>query len=424
MAISFKKNGVFEIFIDGTKITSRQGSTQQFSRVPTGNSLDAVLFTSNGVGSVQTRVLIDDVRLGTPGGWRMDNAALPLPIAGDTIETDALTSGAWHAVPNNTGSTLQITHGNAHDGLKSGESVGGIAGFNSSEMEQIIDISSLGYDFKIDDGQAKVSISAYGQSFQIGDYAKLRLEFLDSSNGILNSVEPVYVNDATGVWKQMQINNALLPAGTRRLRLVVGVVRSSGVTTDAYIDGRIEGKIHSTYLESIIPVQISGASVESDAMTSGAWQAVPNSTGSSLQITRGAAHTGLTSGKSVGGINGFNTSEMEQIIDLSSLGYNAEIDNGQVITSFSAFGQSFQIGDYAQLQLEFLDSAGVALTATTPAIINDAAGVWKQMRINNTSLPIGTRKLRLVFGVVRSAGVTTDAYLDGKIEGALYRNIP
>ncbi|MEE8060032.1 MAG: hypothetical protein V3T17_19700, partial [Pseudomonadales bacterium] len=125
--------GGFSVYVDGKRITSSQGAISQFVPMTSVDVVDAVFFVAHGIGSSSTSVFLDNVRIGVPGGWVENETIIPLNVEGASLESDAVLSGDWAVVTNATGSVLEITRGGAHEGNKSGISVGGINGLNVSE---------------------------------------------------------------------------------------------------------------------------------------------------------------------------------------------------------------------------------------------------------------------------------------------------
>lgn len=412
----------FFIYIDGKPITANAGAVKQFSPQSSVAKIDAIYLASHGLNSTQTISYLDDLRISEPGGWRNLKQTETLSILGARLEADAFISKHWQPVPNSTGSNLEIANGSGNnEGSAKGISRGGITGLNSSEIEQIINLEGSDLIQDVDSGNVSVAFSAAGISYQIGDFAQLWLEFLGADKTAISKVPPATINDGKGIWTPLNLLTISVPKGTRAIRIVAGVTRSSGITTDAYIDGLVTGTITRSKAESIIPIDIKADAMEQLELVANYWQKVPNSTGVYMQFSNPGLNNIGASGAAIGGITGFNSAELTQIIDLSSSSYLKDINAKLVTIRISAFGLSYQVGDFAQMRIEFLNISGSVLAVSPTVTVNDGLGEWQKLTLADIDVPPNTRKIRLVVGLTRTTGVNTDAYIDGPIEAVLNR---
>ncbi len=355
------------------------------------------------------------------GAWKTLTETFPLPVASADIEANTLTSGHWLPVANDSSTLIIVSANHANVGSYHAKSNGGVTGYNTSEIAQIIDVTQYASD--IDLGLMSGDFSAFGHSTQAGwDYARIRVEFLDENEALIADGGQSINDDGDGIWKQMKISNSKLPFGTRKIRLVIGVVRTGGNNTDALVDGQVEAALTRTEVVSFNPLNIRGADIELDSIACDAWQQAPNSTGAILNIVPSQdTIAGVARGQVNGGSSGGNVTkaELEQVIEIADLGYNKQIEAGLVKLKLSTYARSNQLGDFAQLSIEFLDEAGLSLGFQESAFEDYNDGVWREFVFYSQSLPPKTRKIKLLAGLVRSGGVTTDAILDGPVRGHL-----
>lgn len=417
--------------IEPVKVEDSQNQWREFSlsgiRLPSGTRQLRLVYGLGRLGGITTDAYLD----GPVTGFLSEvepveelPLTVPLSIDGADIESSAYTAGHWTAVNNNNRSELVFDGSGANAGARVARSItrgDSESGRILTEMEQTLDLAGLGLDEEIDAGMVSASFSAFGKSVTVGDFAQIWFDFKDAQGNRLGSVAPAIVNDGTSTWVKMQLEYKRLPKGTRQIRLVVGLTRSGGVTTDAYLDGKVEGFLHRA---ERIPLTIRGDEIEANAINSGDWTKVNTNNRSAFSFTVTGVNPGvgartITTGE--GPESGYIITEMEQTLELAGLGLDEAIDAGRVSASFSAFGKSVTVGDFAHLGVEFLDVAGNNIRLIAPVTVNDGANIWTQMRLYDKRLPAGTRKIRLAVGLTRSGGVTTDAYLDGKVEGFLTR---
>src|SRR3990167_4479685 len=223
---------------------------------------------------------------------------IPLPINGFQIEADAFASGAWVAVDNGNRSELSFSVTGTHAGSRGARALtegDAESGHIVAEMQQVIDLSSLGVAELIDANRIVASFSAFGKSQ--GDFVHLWFECLDGLGNSISRIESVKIDDSQNQWREFSLSGIRLPPGTRQLRLVYGLGRLGGITTDAYLDGPVTGFLNEVEpveeLPLTVPLTIGGADIESNAYTASHWTPVINNNRSELVIGgSSAAHAG------------------------------------------------------------------------------------------------------------------------------------
>ncbi|HMW47779.1 MAG TPA: hypothetical protein PKC70_05720, partial [Cellvibrionaceae bacterium] len=389
----------FSLYLDGDPLSAN--SVKQFTPISAVKKLDAIYVASRGLPNTSTTAYVDELHIDAPGGWRSLEQTLALPVLGANLENDIFSSNYWQRVANTTNSILDVGAGKANAGAWRGFSRLGINGFNSSEIAQIIDLTASGLNKDIDKGGVTATYSAAGMSEQIGDYAHLGMEFLNADKVSIDQAPQVAINDGKSRWAPLQLQH-LVPAATRYLKLTAGVTRSAGITTDAYIDGLFSANLSWVKTQAILPVDVQARDLEPAELINQYWQKLSNNTGVFIEFANVGINNTGTSGVARGGISGFNRAELAQTLDLTTSPYLIDIDAGKVFINASALGISYQVGDYAQLKLEFFDNTGILLATSPIVAVNDGQGQWAAMKITEYKVPIKTRKVRLVIGLTRS----------------------
>jgi len=110
--------------------------------------------------------------------------------------------------------------------------VGGTGAFGS--LTQTVSIGNLG-------GQSVANVSFWEQGLNQGarsDHAYVPLSFLDSANGLLQTVSTPLVDAHLGAWQQYSGSFAI-PTGTAKIAYTMNFVRAAGSDLDGYIDNNV-----------------------------------------------------------------------------------------------------------------------------------------------------------------------------------------
>ncbi len=183
-------------------------------------------------GSVVAIAFSDEIELGVSGPT--------FPIALTLVNPGAEAGDASGWSLSSGGNTLWTSTTDAtgdYPGPKTGSRyfTGGTGtGVDLARMYQDVDVSA--YAAQIDAGLVKALMSAWISGLSPNsDYINYYLRFLDATNAVISSVSVTDINFVNKTWISQQIG-ALMPSGTRKIRVEFWSTNISGTTHEGHFD--------------------------------------------------------------------------------------------------------------------------------------------------------------------------------------------
>lgn len=235
----------------------------------------------------------------------------------------------------------------------------------------------------------------------VQDRGRVIIECLSAADVVLGTIGPAHeYYPARSVWGEA-VYRGLVPAATRKLRLILAATRPGSVSNDYYVDSV------AVSWETAPAVLVGGdmgfRGLDAETGTLG-WEVTA---GRVLAVAFVTPHQGLA--HFTGGNEA--ASEMRQDVPVPASRISA-VDAGTQNVSLSWRERAFEAaGDEGQVFFTFLDASLGTLGTLGSARTRPSHTAWT-LRSFSGAVPAGTRTIRLTYRADRTNGASNDYYVD------------